>query len=86
MNFPFKTLIGSKVSILLDIKKPDKILNESYVGKVDEVGEDWVMLGVNLDGGFKLEKVIIDSRLIISIWIYNEGRSRRRKCQTQTEV
>ena len=74
-NFNFSNLIGKKVSIAIDIFKPDgSHVKETYVGVIESASDDFILLDYTRFGGvtntYQLDQVLINRKHVISIWIY----------------
>jgi hypothetical protein len=72
-RFNFQSLLNRKVSVLIAGKSDKK---ETYVGVVSDVYEDFVELRCKCEESstFPLSSIIIRKDLILSIWIYREGK------------
>ena len=74
LKFDFNCLLNKKVSLMMIGKNDQK---ESYVGVVSSIFDDFVQIrnirkGPNDD--FPLDGFLVRKELIISIWIYHEGK------------
>ena len=75
-NFNFVYLVGKKVSIAIDMFKPGSHVKETYVGRIRQVFDDFVILEqeqvVNKESNTSnLKEVMLKKDHIVSVWIYN---------------
>lgn len=66
----FRSLIGYKISILMDGLRG----KESYVGEVQEVVGTSIFMYINLRGTNPVEGIWIESKAIISMWVYENDK------------
>lgn len=74
-NFNFSNLIGKKVSIAIDVFKPDgSHVKETYIGVIKSASDDFILLDYTKFGevinNYQLDQVLINRKHVISIWIY----------------
>ena len=67
----FEELIGSTVSVLLDTKQPNKVMDERYYGVLMGTTENFIVLNL-LASQRGLDDIYIRKNKIISIWKYKE--------------
>jgi len=73
MNFNFVVLVGKYVSVMIDVVKAGNETKESYIGKVKQVYDDFIIIDYDIfDSSKQIKQVIINRSHIVSIWIYNE--------------
>jgi len=69
--YDFTKLKGKLVSILITGLKGNK---ESYVGTILDVNDDFIDLKcVGGNQKFPIERILIKTSLVESVWIYKEG-------------
>jgi hypothetical protein len=64
-------LKGRKISVLLDELKVSG-RRESYVGRVIDVDDKFLMLNCQLDVEFHIDQLIVRRDMILSIWVFKE--------------
>ena len=70
----FRGLEGNKLSIATN-KQKENGTPESYIGFLDEVGEDFVVLDyarATTNSNNTIAKVIILTSTIVGVWVYSE--------------
>jgi len=74
--YDFSKLIGKTLSILLTGKREKK---ETYMGTLEEVEEDFVVLKTFPSSTFQVDKFIIRISLIESVWVYKDNKTYEQK-------
>ena len=73
-----KRYIGETVSLLLRLPKTETSkLNETYNGTIKEVTNRVVVLDTN-NPNFHIKTVVCNCELVISIWIYNMEKYKKK--------
>jgi hypothetical protein len=74
--FNLGSLVGEYVSVMIDVIKSGDDTKESYIGKVEEVYDDYLVLRYDIfkttDKSRNIGKVIFKRDHIVSFWIYKK--------------
>ena len=69
--YNFVPLVGKIVSIAIDNETTCKdSKKESYLGRVKQVFDDYIVLDFNSDLRPDIEQIVINKKHIVSLWIY----------------
>jgi len=68
----FPSMVGRKLSVMITPLKPGSTTCESYIGILESVGEDYIVLHYDLSDKniYGIDKVVLSCDIIMSLWIF----------------